>query len=204
MVTTRIPGISISLALLSLSVWAYPFLSATLRPHLIETVPSVVLAPAVSKVSATSVSQVVIPDLGLTAPVTFLPHIDPLEVQDWNAIQPVLRDGVALTTTDESFDSAASSFLIGHSSDYVPNKYSFIFAGLNALKVGDVVSLTLKGKTYEQTVVEKKILSPDDSEAFADLMTPVIGKQRLFLVTCWPVFTTKQRLVVITERTHTE
>lgn len=192
--------LSVGLGILSFALWAYPFLTATLRPTIIDVLPTVNALQGTTVETAVIEDRVEVPELGISTPLIHLPNIDPMSIRDWGAIGPALRKGVALTTNGKNFESSASSFLIGHSSDYVPNKYSFVFAGLNSLEIGDTIDVSIDGKTYQHRVIEKKVLSPDDNVAFAALQKGVPNTHQLSLVTCWPVFTTKQRLVVVAER----
>jgi LPXTG-site transpeptidase (sortase) family protein len=89
-------------------------------------------------------------------------------------------------------------YVSGHSSDYIWKKdaYSQIFTQLNVLQAGDDVFVEvygLDGKTYafRYQVTGKHVYDPADQAQFA----PSTSSQ-LNLSTCWPIGSTKSRLVV--------
>lgn len=89
-------------------------------------------------------------------------------------------------------------YISGHSSDYIwkRNQFGQVFAKLNALDAGDDIFLDLydtNGKVYNfrYKVSGKGIYKPDDQTQFIDSSV-----QKLNLSTCWPIGTSKDRLVV--------
>ena len=84
-----------------------------------------------------------------------------------------------------------NSVIFGHRYMYRPPK-SNTFWNLDKVKVGDMMVLTWKGKEYKYKVFETKIVEPTDLSVIK--RTP---DAQLTVITCTPLFTTKQRLVVI-------
>ena len=89
-------------------------------------------------------------------------------------------------------------YVSGHSSDYVwkRNQYAQIFAKLNVLQAGDDVFVDvydIEGQihTSRYQVTVKNVYAPTDQTQFIDNSTNKIN-----LSTCWPIGTTKDRLVV--------
>jgi len=89
----------------------------------------------------------------------------------------------------------------GHSSNYVWAKgnYNHIFAGLNNLEAGDIISVKeteQNGRviTFSYKVTGKKIVSADDQSVFNNTTSPTLS-----LTTCWPIGTNLQRLIVTAE-----
>ena len=89
-------------------------------------------------------------------------------------------------------------YVSGHSSDYIwkKNPYGQIFSQLNVLQPGDDVFVDvydIEGQThtYRYQVTVKNIYGPADQAQFIDNSTNKIN-----LSTCWPIGTTKDRLVV--------
>jgi len=152
--------------------------------------------------SALSNNTFYYPRLGITAPVTVSANTSPLNSADWNTIREALTKGVSAAFSGPNFADSNVIFLTGHSSDTYPHAYSAIFAGLGEAEVGDIVQINVDDHLYEFTVKDKQIIAPTNVQAFEDLSPKDQKIQRLVLVTCWPVLTTKNRLVIVTERTH--
>ncbi|MBI4022952.1 sortase [Candidatus Berkelbacteria bacterium] len=139
------------------------------------------------------------PALGIQVPLTEAAWTSPLNAQDWTEIRSALRNGVSLAYTEPTFAEAPLAFMTGHSSDVTAHRYASVFAGLGQAQVGDQFFIQLGDATYPYTVADRRVLNPGDIEAFRAL-GPSNDRQRVVLVTCWPVLTTKARLVVIGER----
>jgi LPXTG-site transpeptidase (sortase) family protein len=122
-----------------------------------------------------------------------------MSIQDWQSIRADLRRGISVSYGTSTYDTAARVFITGHSSDTYPHRYASVFAGLNGAKVGDRCALTRQGHTYQYEVTDKRVVDPSDAAFFtpASLVKNPGEPQEVFLVTCWPVFTTKNRLVVV-------
>lgn len=84
--------------------------------------------------------------------------------------------------------------LSGHSSnDWLdPGDYNFIFGPLDRLKEGDPIYVNYEGKRYTYTVTGTKVVKPTDVSALQ------IGtdKPRITLITCTPLGTALNRLLV--------
>src|SRR5258708_6980834 len=100
------------------------------------------------------------PRLGVSAPVQESPHTSPLVLADWPKLLPKLRQGLSLSYQAADFGAARLAFLVGHSSDTVPEPYAAIFAGLGQAQVGDQFELRLPSGSYRYQVVERKLLLP--------------------------------------------
>ena len=137
--------------------------------------------------------------LAIHAPMSIMPETSPLNANDWSKLREALHKGVGLSFTQDDFESAPLVFVTGHSSDVNPHQYGSVFAGLNQSHTDDTFTLHIHGKEYKYKVVEKQILNPLNKDAFLKLGEGH-EKQRVVLVTCWPVLTTKNRLVVVGER----
>lgn len=91
-------------------------------------------------------------------------------------------------------------FITGHSSNYfwVKSDYNNIFALLDKLVVGDKIKVR-KGKiNYYYKVVETKVIKPSEVGVLQDT-----NKELLSLMTCYPVGTSLNRLIVQAELDHT-
>lgn len=81
--------------------------------------------------------------------------------------------------------------ILGHRS-HTTGKF---FNRLDELNIGD--QIILKSQTeYHYQVIDKKIIRPDQLE----VLEPIKNKSIVTLITCHPKYSSKQRLVVITEK----
>lgn len=147
-------------------------------------------------------SRFTYPALGLSLPVRDNPNSDPTDLSDWPLIKKQLREGLSLSYAGDSFGNANRAFLTGHSSDIVPHSYSAAFAPLYRAKIGDEFSLPYQGQPYVYRVVGVRKVKPTNRAYYAAPHSPGVrtDRQEVDLVTCWPLFTDWERLVVIGER----
>lgn len=89
-------------------------------------------------------------------------------------------------------------YITGHSSDYIWKKHPYmqIFSQLNRLEPGDDIFIEVPQsdgsvKAYRYQVTVSKIYGPTDQEQFVGEYS-----EKLNLSTCWPIGTSKDRLVV--------
>ncbi len=137
--------------------------------------------------------------LGIKAPVIQLTNTDPFESTDWGRFTDALNQGVGISTDQPTLDEAHTLYIVGHSSTVKPTPYSFVFAGLGQASLGDSFTFTANGKTYTYKVVSKQVINPNNVDAFLALQTNDPAPKQAILVTCWPVFTTKNRMVIVGE-----
>jgi len=90
-------------------------------------------------------------------------------------------------------DQGSNTVIFGHRFRYLP-PISNTFYHLDKIKIGDEIKLAWKGTTYRYRVTETKIIEPTDFSVIAPSSTPIVT-----LITCAPLFSTKQRLVVVGE-----
>lgn len=188
--------------------WYSPTLHSFLKPWLISRgVLGGAVPPVLIQQASATVEQgllLVYPKLGVTAPVsTHANDWDPFAYEGWREMRNSLRNGLGMSYSGENLDTSANLLILGHSSDVIPHQYAGVFAGLGAAEVGDAFILRHNGKSYTFTVTERHTLDPRDESAFLELFsTKDASKQQAALVTCWPILTDNQRLVVIGERTR--
>ncbi len=181
-----------------LALLQYPVWVSLLRPKITHVLPK--LGPTVHPLKEVQVDNVfVYPSLSIQAHLIELPQTSPLVTQSWAAIRGALRQGVSLSYEGETFDAASLAFITGHSSDTYPHAYASIFAGLGQGHIGDIFSFRRQGKSYTYKVIDKKVISPQDTQSFLNLAPPANKPHRLALVTCWPVLTTKNRMMIVGE-----
>jgi LPXTG-site transpeptidase (sortase) family protein len=136
--------------------------------------------------------QLQIPSIGVTAPVVY----DEPSYAEWK-VQIALRRGVVHYGTAALPGQAGNIVILGHSSEvaWAPGDYKFVFTMLNKTAIGDRIFLDYKGTRYIYRIKETKVIAPSD----LSLIQPT-KKPQLTLITCTPVGTDKNRLVVIAEQ----
>lgn len=90
-----------------------------------------------------------------------------------------------------------NTFIFGHSSNFpwIKWDYNSIFALLDKVAYGDDVVIYYEQKKYMYKITEKKVISPGD----ISILERNHDKPELTLMTCWPIGTTLNRLIVTGE-----
>jgi LPXTG-site transpeptidase (sortase) family protein len=118
--------------------------------------------------------------------------------QDYNQteteFQQVLQNGVLHYPNTANPDGLGNVFLTGHSSYYpwAPGEFKQIFALLHKLDAGDQFYIYYDYKKYSYEVVSKFEVKPNQTEV---LKQPP-DKQMATLMTCTPIGTTLNRLII--------
>ena len=91
-----------------------------------------------------------------------------------------------------------NTVIAGHSSNDLldPGDYKFIFAQLDRLNVGDTIYANYNSKRYTYSVTKKEVVKPSD----VDKLVYPTTKPILTLLTCTPVGTSVNRLLVTAEQ----
>lgn len=103
----------------------------------------------------------------------------------------VLWKGGWLFPSNSRPNLGGNSVIFGHRFRYIP-PISNTFYHLDKIDFGDEIIFSWEGKEYKYKVVEKRIIEPTD----LSVIKPT-EDNRLTLITCAPLFSTKQRLVVV-------
>ena len=141
-------------------------------------------------------NRLVIPRIGKNVPLVGVPSH-----QNWNQlegnIQKGLQNGVVVHPVSHDPGNFGNFFLTGHSSYYTWDKGRFkdVFALLHEVKVGDIVEVYWEGKKYEYKIKSSKIVPPTAVEVLKQPKDEKI----LTLMTCTPVGTNKNRLILTGE-----
>jgi len=90
-----------------------------------------------------------------------------------------------------------NTFIFGHSSNYpwIKWNYNDVFANLNKLEKGEEIIVYYEQEKYTYKVKEKKVITPGQT----DILKRNKNKDEITLMTCWPLWTTLNRLIVIWE-----
>lgn len=129
--------------------------------------------------------HIVIPKLGLDTPVFEGPTV------------ATANKGVWRRPKSSTPDSGSNTVLVGHRFTYT--NPTGIFYNLDKLTIGDEIALEWNGVQYTYTVSEVHIVPPTD----VDVETPT-QDARLTLYTCTPLWSAKNRLVIVAERNSGE
>jgi LPXTG-site transpeptidase (sortase) family protein len=132
-------------------------------------------------------SQVIIPKIGVTAPILYVSSQAEKDIQDNLTKGVVHYYGTAMP------GEVGNTFITGHSSNFwwVKGNYNYIFVNLDKLAVGDQAKIYNNGKKYVYAVSEIKTVDPTDTTVLGQTDTPV-----LTLMTCTPPGTNWKRLIV--------
>jgi len=130
--------------------------------------------------------EIIIEKIGVIVPII-------LNVDGNNKAQYLdnLKRGVAHFVNSSLPGENGNIFIFGHSSSIESSKYSKIFSRLNDLDINDVLQINYNDQRYTYQVFEKKIISKYDTSVLNKT-----DKEQLTLMTCWPIGTSLERLVV--------
>lgn len=120
---------------------------------------------------------------------------------DESAVQDGLRRGVVhynLPGANSLPGQVGNTVILGHSSNDIfnPGDYKFAFVLLDRLQTDDIFYINYEGKRYIYKVTEKKVIKPSEISA----LQINNGKPMATLVTCTPLGTDTNRLLVIAEQ----
>ena len=137
-------------------------------------------------------NRLVIPSLGIEAPIIFSPSINEA------VLQKALEGGVVYYPGSSFLGENGTMVILGHSSAYpwYKGQYGSIFALLNKLNPGDEIIVFSKDKVFNYRVEGKEIMAPKDL-----VFSKEKDKAVLYLVSCWPINTAWKRIVVRTTQT---
>ncbi len=137
----------------------------------------------------------IIPKINVSVPV----HYD--IGSDYDSQMAAMANGVAhfsIPGASSRPGQVGNTVISGHSSNGLldAGDYKFIFAQLDKLVPGDTIHANYLSKRYTYTVIKKEIVQPDDvSKLIYETNKPI-----LTLITCTPLGTAKNRLLVTAEQ----
>lgn len=129
--------------------------------------------------------------IGVEAPII-------LDVNE-DSVLSSLENGVAHIAGTAKPGEIGNTFIVGHSSNYpwAKGNYNHVFSLLDELVNGDVITVYYQNQNRDYKVIEKVIVKPDQVEIASST-----DKELLSIMTCFPVGTTLNRLVVKAERIY--
>lgn len=136
-------------------------------------------------------SYIVIPKISVSAPI-FYPDVDTDNLE--NHILWLLEDGVVHRPETQLPHQSWNFFILWHSSNYswIQSEYNNIFAKLDFLDLWDQVFVYYEWRKYIYELSEKKIVDPNAIEVYW-----YIPGHNLSIMTCWPIWSVKQRMIWI-------
>ncbi len=145
------------------------------------------IAPKVEEKVVSAIDKIVIPKIGVDAPLVFP------QSADNKSILEAIKNGVAHYPGTALPGRVGNTFLTGHSSYYwwSGGQYNRVFTLLDKLQANDLVYVDYGGKEYVYKVRDSIIVLP----AQTDVLNPTPGAV-LSLMTCTPVGTNLKRLIV--------
>ena len=146
--------------------------------------------PKISLPTNLSEGELVIPKINVDAPILWnIPLQDSLNG---------LQEGVVQASQSEMPGEIGRTFIIGHSSGYWwnNNPWTKVFALLDKAKTGDYVFLQKDSKIYGYQITNQEVVTPRDVQVVRD---DQLEHNQLVLMTCTPVGTTLNRLIIYAE-----
>ena len=134
-----------------------------------------------------AVSNLIIPKISVNAPIIW-------DIAGEEITQN-LENGVVHYKGTALPGNPGNVFITGHSSYYLwsPGSFKSVFAILDKLSSDDLIYIQYKGINYTYKVTSQKIVGPDD----VSVLEQTASDKMLTLMTCTPVGTNLQRLIII-------
>lgn len=109
-----------------------------------------------------------------------------------------LKNGVVRYPGTAKPGEQGNVFIFGHSSNYpwIQSDYNDVFALIDSLEDGDKIIVYYNQKKYTYTVTDRATVKPGDTKA---LQARDPNKKEISLMTCWPIGTTLERLIIFWE-----
>ena len=145
-----------------------------------------------------------VPTLGIRAPV-LLPSQKYWSSRAWDLMEEQMQVGLNYGTVAYPHSVApggnGSLIIAGHSSPPTEASkrsiYGDVFAQLPAINIGEDVTISSGGRSITYTVEDKIIVKPSE----VSILEQQDDESLLKLITCYPVGTTKNRMIIIAKKT---
>jgi LPXTG-site transpeptidase (sortase) family protein len=144
------------------------------------------------------VNRVVIPKIAKNIPLV---DINQGNVEDFDELNDVFMDELKWWVVRYPGSAKPwnfwNSFIFGHSSNFpwIEWDYNDVFALLDRLEIWDEIITYYEWQKYVYRIKEKKVINPND----VSVLKRDTGKKEITLMTCWPIGTTYNRLLLIGE-----
>lgn len=144
--------------------------------------------------------RIIIPEIWVQSPIVNVDENAESKMQEWEFTDDLKKWVVHYPTTPNPGING-NMMLFGHSSNYrwIKSAYNTIFSKLPALSEGSEIIVIWDGKEYKYKVHTKEEVKPHDvPSVYARYHTTT--KQLITLMTCYPVWTRDERMMVVAER----
>lgn len=160
-----------------------------------EATNSTVVVDPTINIGVSNDPRLIIPKINVNVPVAY--DIG----NDNESQQEAMKHGVAhfaVPGASSHPGEIGNTAISGHSSNDVfeSGDYKFIFAQLDKLEAGDLIYADYKGARYTYKVTTKEVVWPNEWEK----LVYAVDKPVMTLITCTPIGTTRQRLLVTAEQ----
>lgn len=149
--------------------------------------------PTVTLTKVSGENKLIIPKLNVEVPIHFGVALDDVMAMMNSGVVHYRINGAS------AYPGEIGNFVItGHSAGdiYSANQYKFIFSGLERLEAGDIIYVHYNGVRYTYQMTRNEIIEPTEvSKLIYETDKPI-----LTLVTCWPLGTSRYRLLVTAEQ----
>ena len=157
--------------------------------------PANIIIDPTTNVPVSSDPRLIIPKINVDVPVQY--NTTP----DYDAQMKAMENGVAyfgIPGANSRPGQVGNTVLSGHSSNDIIDQgsYKFIFARLDQLVNGDTIYVNYEGKRYTYVITKKEVVKPTE---VSKLVYPT-DKPILTLITCTPIGTSLNRLLVTAEQ----
>lgn len=146
-------------------------------------------------------NRLIIPKISVDVPIQDVMTEKPVSEITKADYDKELYNGVVrypTTATPSSKLNNGQTMLFGHTSyeSWKKNEYGSVFAKIPALQKWDTVQSVWNGSLYTYRVIEKRVISPSKLDAIYNEFN---DGNFISLVGCYPLWTTKERIVIIAE-----
>ncbi len=144
-------------------------------------------------------NRIIIPRIGKNIPlVDILVETHPNYESMHETFMEELKKGVVRYPGTAKPGEVGNAFIFGHSSNYpwVQSEYNDVFSLLDQLQDGDDITIYYYQKKYVYKVIDRATVKPGDIQT---LQKRDPTKKELSLMTCWPIWTTLERLIIFAE-----
>ena len=149
--------------------------------------------PTVTLTKVSGENKLIIPKLNIDVPINFEVALD-------DVMDAMNQGGAHYRISGASaYPGEIGNFVItGHSAGdiYSANQYKFIFSGLERLEAGDLIYVHYNGVRYTYKMTGNEVIEPTDVQK----LIYETDKPVLTLITCWPLGTSRYRLLVTAEQ----
>ncbi len=144
-------------------------------------------------------NRVIIPKLWKNIPLLDVDHDKDASFTEMNEVfMEELKKGIVRYPGTAKPGEKGNAFIFGHSSNFpwIKSQYNDVFALLDTLENGDEIIVYYEQKKYLYRVTDRAIITPGDKQIFE---TRDPNKKEISLMTCWPIGTTLERIIIFGE-----